>query len=145
MSRALDGLDDPWIEGSAGSACRVLLDTPCSGSGAWRRSPADKWRLTPDELARQLKRQALILEAGAKLVAPGGRLIYTTCSVLRKENEGQIEQFLENDGNFEVLPIPQIWTSVIGSDCPSSGPFLNLTPARHGTDGFFCAVLERAA
>ena len=143
--KTLDGLDDPWIEGSAGSACRVLLDTPCSGSGAWRRSPAAKWRLTPDELARQLKRQALILEAGAKLVAPGGRLIYTTCSVLRKENEGQIEQFLENDGNFEVLPIPQVWTSVIGSDCPSAGPFLNLTPARHGTDGFFCAVLERAA
>ena len=110
---------------------------------SWRRSPAAKWRLTPDELARQLRRQAHILKVGAKLVEPGGRLIYATCSVLRKENEDQIEQFLENDGKFEVLPISLVWTSVLATECPSSGPFLNLTPAKHDTDGFFCAVLER--
>ena len=141
--RKLSGLDDPWIEASAHSASRVLLDVPCSGSGAWRRSPAAKWRLTPDGLATQLEKQSLILAAAAKLVASGGRLIYATCSVLRKENESQIEHFLERNNKFDVVPISRVWASVLGGDCPSPDPFLSLTPARHGTDGFFCAVLKR--
>ena len=141
--RKLSGLDDPWIEASARSASRVLLDVPCSGSGVWRRSPAAKWRLTADELATHLENQACILTAAAKLVATGGRLIYATCSVLPKENEGQIERFLERNSNFDVFPISLVWATVFGSECPSPDPFLSLTPARQGTDGFFCAVLKR--
>ena len=139
----LSGLSDPWIKETEASAHRVLLDTPCSGSGSWRRSPANKWQLTPETLKKNIERQTKIIDTASKLVKPGGRLIYSTCSILRRENEAQIERFLNDNKNFDIFPIPQLWNSVLGGDCPTSDPYLNLTPARHSTDGFFCAVLER--
>ena len=90
-------------------------------------------------------KQSQILETGAKLVKPGGRLVYATCSIIRRENEEQIERFLDNHKNFEVFPIPQIWNMVLDANCPVVGPFINLTPAKHSTDGFFCAVMKRTA
>ena len=84
--KLLNGLNDPWIEKLTSTADRVLLDAPCSGSGLWRRSPSNKWRLTPNELNSRVKKQSQILETGAKLVKPGGRLVYATCSIIRREN-----------------------------------------------------------
>jgi len=139
----LTGLSDPWIEKTEASAHRVLLDTPCSGSGSWRRSPANKWQLTREKLKKNIERQTKIIDTASKLVKPGGRLIYSTCSVLQGENEEQIERFLEENRNFDIFPIPQLWDSVLDGHCPTTGPYLNLTPARHYTDGFFCAVLKR--
>ncbi len=143
----LHALADPAaasaLAGLAGKADRVLLDVPCSGSGAWRRNPEAKWRLTPEQLARYGETQDDILRRAAPLVAPGGRLIYATCSILMEENEDRIERFLSENTGFEVLPIGEIWNEVLDSPCPCDDPYLRLTPRQHGTDGFFVAVLQR--
>ncbi len=128
-----------------GKADRVLLDVPCSGSGAWRRNPESKWRLTSEKLAQYGATQGEILRRAAPLVKPGGRLVYATCSILMEENEDQIESFLKERPEFEVLPVGGVWHETLGTECPSDDPYLHLTPARHGTDGFFIAILERRA
>ncbi len=140
----ITGDDDPWFEEHAGTTERVLADVPCSGSGAWRRAPVQKWRLTPERLQELVQLQQKIMTQAADLVIPSGRLIYATCSVLPAENEEQIAWFLENHPDFKVFPVPEIWQAAIGTDCPVDTPYLSLTPARHDTDGFFAAVLERA-
>ncbi len=134
---------DGWYEEHKQSAARVLIDVPCSGSGAWRRAPASKWRLTCEKLEEYRTLQSSILDQASGLVAPGGRLIYATCSVLPQENEIQISAFLERSATFRTLPVSEVWQETIGDACPSSGPYLHLTPARTQTDGFFCAILER--
>ena len=131
-----------------GKAERVLLDVPCSGSGAWRRNPESKWRLTADKLSQYSALQDEILRRAAPLVAPGGRLIYATCSLLMEENEDRIAGFLDENPGFDVLPVSAVWDEVLDTVCPGDvrdGPYLRLTPARHGTDGFFVAILERRA
>ena len=139
----LTGPGDSWLQEHRASADRVLVDVPCSGSGAWRRAPASKWRLTADALQRYTIMQAVILDQASLLVKPGGRLIYATCSVLPQENEDQIHAFLSRAEMFHKLPIETLWEKIIGETCPSRGDHLSLTPARTQTDGFFCAVLER--
>jgi 16S rRNA (cytosine967-C5)-methyltransferase len=143
----LIGDNDPFYTEHALTAERVLTDVPCSGSGAWRRAPAQKWRLTPERLSELITLQQKIMNQAAALIIPGGRLIYATCSVLPDENERQLEWFLEQHPNFIALPIPEIWKTTMGSICPenavSQGTYLSLTPAKHNTDGFFAAVLER--
>ena len=82
------------------------------------------------------------------MVAPGGRLIYATCSLLMEENEDRIESFLGEQSGFGVLPISGVWDEVLDTACPNDvrdGAYLRLTPAGHGTDGFFVAILERRA
>lgn len=129
-----------------GAFDRVLVDVPCSGSGAWRRSPDAKWRLTETALANEVVRQQAILAAAADLPRPdGGRLVYVTCSILAAENERQIEWFLAARSDYTLLPIGEIWAAALGSAAPGPGPTLRLSPARTGTDGFFIAVLERRA
>ena len=139
----LTGPGDSWLQEHRASAERVLVDVPCSGSGAWRRAPASKWRLTADALQRYTTMQAVILDQASLLVKPGGRLIYATCSVLPQENEDQIHAFLSRAEMFHRLPIGTLWEKIIGGTCPSQGDHLSLTPARTQTDGFFCAVLEK--
>lgn len=139
----LAGPEDPWLQEHHASAERVLIDVPCSGSGAWRRAPAAKWRLKADTLKRYTTEQASILDQASLLVKPGGRLIYATCSVLPQENEDQISAFIARAGVFRLVPISGLWEKIIGGTCPSPGDHLYLTPARTQTDGFFCAVLER--
>ena len=124
-------------------ADRVLIDAPCTGTGVWRRAPEAKWRLTPDDLDTRLSDQHRILTQAARLVRPGGRLIYATCSVLRAENDAQIGRFLKAHANFAVLSVPEIWPRLLDAPCPAAGPLLRLTPWRTGTDGFFVAVLRR--
>lgn len=122
---------------------RVLVDAPCSGSGAWRRHPDARWRLTPAALESYKAVQRQVLRDAARLVKPGGRLIYVTCSLLREENDEQAEAFLAEAPDFTVLPLRDVWHCVLKSECPHGERYLTLTPARHGTDGFFIAVFQR--
>ncbi|MCC7015949.1 MAG: RsmB/NOP family class I SAM-dependent RNA methyltransferase [Rhodospirillales bacterium] len=135
--------NDPALEDFA-NAERVLADVPCSASGAWRRDPLGKWRLTPERLDQYVASQGRILDAAARLVRPGGRLVYATCSVLPEENEAQIASFLERDNRFRIVPIAEVWGETLGGAPPVGNQFLRLTPAASGTDGFFAAVLERS-
>jgi 16S rRNA (cytosine967-C5)-methyltransferase len=148
--RGLTSERDPWVKRHAGTFDRVLLDAPCSGSGTWRRNPDAKWRLKPGDIEELVALQRRILESASRLVKPRGRLIYATCSLLRRENQEQIEWFLAANPGFHLLPVPELWPQVIGGAAPAGpdgpeSPYLSLTPARHGTDAFFVAVLEREA
>lgn len=134
--------NDTRVKRLAGKAQRVLVDAPCSGVGTLRRNPDLKWRQTPTDLAELCQLQGRILASAARCVAPGGRLIYSTCSLLPQENEQQIQAFLTNNENFELVPIEQ----VLGDRNPglvSENGMLKLRPDIHQTDGFFVAVLER--
>jgi 16S rRNA (cytosine967-C5)-methyltransferase len=124
---------------------RVLVDAPCSGSGAWRRHPEARWRLTPEKLEDYKTAQRDVLRKASQLVKPGGRLVYVTCSLLPEENGEQVARFLEEMPAFAPLPAAGVWRDVLEADYPGdpAAPFLTLTPARHGTDGFFVAILER--
>lgn len=125
----------------------VLIDAPCSGSGSWRRKPDAKWRLKETQLAIRLRDQRSVLERGAKLVKPGGRLVYVTCSVLPEENGDQISSFLATHSEFKIIPFREQWLNVIDNNPPISADgaqeTLLLTPASHDTDGFFITVMER--
>jgi 16S rRNA (cytosine967-C5)-methyltransferase len=126
----------------------VFIDAPCTGTGAWRRRPDAKWRLKPASLAQRVAEQRTLLELGAPLVKPGGRLVYVTCSVLPEENGDQLAWFAERHPDFAPVPWRDAWAAGAGREAPSSAcgeQALLLTPARHGTDGFFVAVLARAA
>jgi 16S rRNA (cytosine967-C5)-methyltransferase len=140
----LSGQRDKWVKRHAASFDRVLIDAPCTGTGTWRRNPDAKWRLRPSDLSELAALQADILDSAARLVKPGGRLIYVTCSLLREEDEMQVEKFLASHPDFSLLPIAEVWRDVVGGDCPTRGPTLRLSPARHSTDGFFVAAMERA-
>jgi 16S rRNA (cytosine967-C5)-methyltransferase len=126
----------------------VLVDAPCTGSGAWRRRPDAKWRLKPANLDQRIDQQRAILDAAIPMLKPGGRLVYATCSILPQENGDQIAWFLANHPGFATLPWRQAWASGVGGEPPvsadGSDDALLLTPGRHGTDGFFIAVLRRA-
>ena len=91
--RALSGERDKWVERHKGGFDRVFVDVPCLGTGTWRRNPDAKWRSDPQDLAELVERQQQILRSAARLVRPGGRLIYATCSLLREEDEAQAEAF----------------------------------------------------
>jgi 16S rRNA (cytosine967-C5)-methyltransferase len=142
---------EDWLAHRAGVFARVLVDAPCSGSGAWRRQPDARGRLSPEKLEGYRRTQAQILTQAASVVAGGGRLIYATCSLLPSENEAQVVAFLDARPDFTVLPMDQIWAETIvplggpaaPQPAPFSGPFLQLTPLRHGCDGFFAAAFER--
>jgi 16S rRNA (cytosine967-C5)-methyltransferase len=119
----------------AGRADLVLVDAPCSGTGTWRRNPETRWRITPERLGRLTELQARLLDVGAGLLRPGGRLVYAVCSLLAEEGRGQAEALVGRSSLVpEPLPIP--------TGTPS-GPGLLLSPARDGTDGFFVARWSR--
>jgi 16S rRNA (cytosine967-C5)-methyltransferase len=125
----------------------VVLDAPCTGSGVWRRRPDAKWRVTPEMLETRLAEQRAVLDEGASLVKPGGRLAYITCSVLPQENTAQVASFLERHADFKIVPWRETWSEAISEAPPDSADAsdetLLMTPRSHGTDGFFVAVLER--
>ena len=137
---------DERVQRLGGKADRVLVDAPCSGSGTLRRHPDLKWRQTAATVAALAPLQRAILAAAARLVKPGGRLVYATCSVLDAENAVVAEEFdAAHDGNFVRVPaldalaraqVGRVETLVSGSD-------VRLWTHRHGTDGFFAAVWER--
>jgi 16S rRNA (cytosine967-C5)-methyltransferase len=127
----------------------VLVDAPCTGTGVWRRRPESKWKLKPRNIEERQAEQAGVLATAAGLVKPGGRLVYVTCSVLPEENRGSLEAFLAIAPDFAIRPFGAVWRERIGSEPPASADrrtdTLQLTPASHGTDGFFIAVLDRRA
>jgi 16S rRNA (cytosine967-C5)-methyltransferase len=133
----------------AGKVDLVLIDAPCSGSGVWRRRPDAKWRLSPAMLEARRGEQKAVLEEGASLVKPGGRLAYITCSVLPSENRDQVETFLAGHPQFKLIAWPELWQRALPGNTPvpsadGSGETLLMTPRDHGTDGFFVAVMQRS-
>ena len=141
VERHLLAPGDKWAKRRAGGFDRVLVDAPCTGTGTWRRNPDARARLTETDLAELTAKQALILDQAAPLVRSGGKLIYATCSLLAEENEAQVSAFLVRHPDYALLPLARAWP--LASAPPVAGDVLALTPARHGTDGFFAAVLER--
>ena len=144
--KLLDSERDRWVKRQKRKFDRVLIDAPCTGTGAWRRNPDSRWR--PVDLAEVTALQARIVDRAARLVKPGGRLVYATCSLLPEENEAQIDRLLAADPGLRPVPVAEIWPDAVGTPPPAdlaAAPALRLTPHRHGTDGFFVAVLERTA
>jgi 16S rRNA (cytosine967-C5)-methyltransferase len=116
----------------AGAADCVLIDAPCSGTGTWRRKPEAKWRLTPDRLAKFAETQDMLLALGAKLVKPGGRLVFVTCSMLDEEGADRFDAFLKSHQGWRANP-PEL---PLGR---ARGAGIRLSPFHDGTDGFFVA------
>lgn len=142
-TRLLAGEMDRWVKRHKHGFDRVLVDAPCSGTGTWRRNPDARWRTAEDGgLESLLSLQSRILGSAARLVRPGGRLVYATCSMLSEENEAQVSAFLAAHPAFAVVPLREAAPHLT---CSSHPDYLSLTPARHDTDGFFAAVLQRAA
>ncbi|MFL5280854.1 MAG: RsmB/NOP family class I SAM-dependent RNA methyltransferase [Rhodopila sp.] len=143
VERHLVTTGDKWLKRRAGTFDRVLVDAPCSGTGTWRRNPDARLRLKESDLSELVPKQASILDDAQTLVRKGGRLVYATCSLLEEENEAQVRGFLLRHPDFALVPLAQAWP--LPQPAPCGGDFLFLTPARHRTDGFFAAVLERVA
>ncbi len=142
----LSGSTDTRLKRLHGKIDRVLVDAPCSGTGTLRRSPDIKWRLDAQRVARLAHEAGQILADAARLVRPGGRLVYATCSLLPAENEDVITAFLASHPEFTALDTPAILARrAIPLPAGGEGPGLRLWPHRHGTDGFYAQALERIA
>lgn len=113
----------------------VLVDAPCSGSGTWRRNPEARWRITPEQLVKHTNTQDRLLDIGAQLVRPGGRLVFATCSLLDAEGPVRAAHFLNRYAKWQrVLP-----------DLPAGRPYgdgIRLSPYHDGTDGFYIACFR---
>jgi 16S rRNA (cytosine967-C5)-methyltransferase len=137
---------DDRIKRLAGKIDRVLVDAPCSGLGTLRRNPDLKWRQSPEAIAEMRVKQAGILASAARLVKPGGRLVYATCSLLEIENEDVAREFAAaHSADFKALPAAEILARAHVADAQTlvRGDFMRLWPHRHHTDGFFAALWER--
>jgi len=134
--------NDQKIKRLAGKIDRVLVDAPCSGMGTLRRNPDLKFRQSAQSVEELTQKQASILAAASKLLKPGGRLVYATCSLLPQENRNIVDAFLAAHPDFALRPANEILAQqLIALD---TGECLQLSPQLHGTDGFFAAVMERA-
>ena len=132
---------------------RILADVPCSGTGTLARNPEIKWRLTPHDLLDLQARQVAILKSALALLVPGGRLLYSTCSLEREENEDVVSAALTAAGGYKLIACGQelfhlqhscelVWNDV---DSLLNGLFLRTIPGVHPCDGFFAAILERTS
>lgn len=134
---------DDRIKRLAGKIDRVLVDAPCSGLGTLRRNPDLKWRQNAKAVEEMVLKQEAILASAARLLKPGGRLVYATCSVLREENEAVALAFGQAHPDFEALPAAPLLAEQDQSASLCAGDFLRLWPHKHQTDGFFAAVWQR--
>ena len=133
--------NDSKVKRLAGKIDRVLVDSPCSGLGTIRRNPDIKFRQSPQSLIELTQKQTAILSAASKLLKPGGRLVYATCSFLPEENRAIVDAFLATHSEFTLRPATEILAQ---QKIPlEAGECLQLMPQLHGTDAFFAAVLER--
>ncbi len=133
--------NDNKVKRLAGKIDRVLVDAPCSGLGTLRRNPDLKFRQSPQSVAELNEKQTAILNAAARLLKQGGRLVYATCSILHEENQGIVEAFLAAHPDFTLVPAGEVLRQQhieLAMD-----DYLQLSPQLHNTDGFFAAVLER--
>ena len=125
----------------------VLIDAPCTGSGAWRRNPDAKWRMRPGALEQRIKDQDETLESALRFVKQGGRIVYVTCSVLKAENEDRIAAFMAR--HDDLLPIDakaqanSAGLPALAEHRSTFGPGFRLSPRATGTDGFYIATLAR--
>ena len=149
---------DERIKRLAGKMDRVLVDAPCSGLGTLRRNPDLKWRQSPEGVQELVVKQQAILASAARLLKPGGRLVYATCSLLPEENEAIAQAFGAEHADFEPLNVAELLLALKVPDAASlcspsgegdaavePGRFLRMWPHRHATDGFFAAVWQRRA
>lgn len=125
---------------------KVMLDVPCTGTGAWRRRPDNKWKLSERHIAERMKEQDDLLAQGAQFIRKGGELTYITCSLLRDENEERIKAFLQSEAGqgFSLVDMATRWTALLKTQPPRSGDIgLRLSPKATDTDGFFIAVMQK--
>jgi 16S rRNA (cytosine967-C5)-methyltransferase len=127
----------------------VLIDAPCTGTGAWRRNPDAKWRMRPGALEQRVKEQVEVLDRALPLLKSGGRIAYVTCSVLDEENGAQVRGFLMRHPEFAVVPPAEVAQAIVRADDFLTAALVTdegllMTPRRTGTDGFFVSVLRRA-
>lgn len=133
--------NDSKIKRLAGKIDRVLVDAPCSGLGTLRRNPDIKFRQSAQSVTELIQLQTAILGSASKLLKPGGRLVYATCSILPRENQDVVDAFLADHPEFTVRPAGEIFAQ---QKIPmEAGEYLQLLPQLHNTDAFFAAVLER--
>ena len=141
----LPAVDDKWMKKHYARFDRVLVDAPCSGTGSWRRNPDARWSPQAAKLDELTALQDEILARAAKFVKPGGMLIYATCSLLPQENDARVANFLKSHNEFSARDARTVWRSLTDRAWPyADEPVLRLSPAKHGTDGFFAAILSRA-
>jgi 16S rRNA (cytosine967-C5)-methyltransferase len=133
----------PALDELRGRADVVLVDAPCSGIGALRRNPEARWRLREADLAEFAAKQREILDGARALLAPAGRLVYATCTLLAVENADVVAGLLAAHPELAQVPIDQI----LGprGAALAAGAALRVAPHTHGTDGFFAAVMQRVA
>ncbi|MFH6785783.1 MULTISPECIES: RsmB/NOP family class I SAM-dependent RNA methyltransferase [Methylobacterium] len=124
-----------------GTADLVLVDAPCTGSGTWRRNPDAKWRLRPGSLAARVAEQEAVLDRAARLVRPGGRIVYITCSLLPEENDAAVAGLASRRGDVapRALDLPE----AVAAKVRRTAHGIQMSPERTGTDGFYVALLER--
>lgn len=141
---------DERVKRLAGKIDRVLVDAPCSGLGTLRRNPDLKWRQNLKAVEEMAVKQAAILQSAARLLKPGGRLVYATCSILPQENEAIAQAFTDGNSEFTPLDAGEIMANlkVEGAATLCSGgehgqKYLRLWPHKHQTDGFFAAVWQK--
>jgi 16S rRNA (cytosine967-C5)-methyltransferase len=141
---------DDRVKRLAGKIDRVLVDAPCTGLGTLRRNPDLKWRQSLAAVEEMVHKQTAILQSAARLVKPGGRLVYATCSLLMQENEAVAQAFSKDNPDFmgvpagdilERLKVAQAQTLCSGGD--GGNMYLRLWPHRHATDGFFSAIWQK--
>jgi 16S rRNA (cytosine967-C5)-methyltransferase len=125
-TRELTSERDKYVKRHQGHFDLVLVDAPCTGTGTWRRDPDKRWRQLGPGISALVPLQKSILDSASRMVKPGGRLVYATCSLLPEENERQVENFLREHHDYSL-----------------SRDFLKLTPAQNDTDGFFAAVMVK--
>jgi len=142
---AIASENDPRVKRLAGKIDRVLVDAPCSGSGTLRRNPDLKWRFDEGELERLNGVQRSVLAGAARLVKPGGRLVYSTCSILALENEQVVNDFLAAHPDFSPVDAAAVLRAqdIVIAGAERFAPWFVMLPHLHGSDGFFAAVLER--
>ncbi|TGD99035.1 RsmB/NOP family class I SAM-dependent RNA methyltransferase [Methylobacterium nonmethylotrophicum] len=124
-----------------GSADLVLVDAPCTGSGTWRRNPDAKWRLRPGSLATRVAEQEAVLDRAARLVRPGGRIVYVTCSLLPEENDAAVAGIAAR--RDDLAPRPLTLSADIAAAARTTLHGIQMSPERTGTDGFYVAAIER--
>jgi 16S rRNA (cytosine967-C5)-methyltransferase len=139
----LSGDHDARAKRLAGKLDRVLVDAPCSGFGTLRRNPDLKWRHQAQAIAELAEKQRTILRAASRLVKPGGRLVYATCSILTAENEAIADSFASAQPEFAPLSCDELLAAQRIS--LQAGARMRLWPHLHRTDGFFAAAFERRA
>jgi 16S rRNA (cytosine967-C5)-methyltransferase len=137
------------LDDLAGRIDLVLIDAPCTGTGAWRRNPDAKWRIRPGALEQRVKEQTEVLERAVPLLKPDGRIAYVTCSVLEEENGGQMRAFLSRHTGFGMVAPAQVASALgerafmFGKAARFSDEGITMSPRKTDTDGFFVALLRR--